>query len=432
MVFSSLRPGVERLVLAWGIACLVAIPLAGCTEAVPPLEPVTITFACPDVDEEYYKELAQQFNEQYPHLTVELHSTGRDPLDDVNTGDVDVLVVAPWAVGELQAEGTLLNLDPFIEQDESFALSDFYPGTIELFTAEGRTWAVPGGVDVLVTFYNRDLFDQHNLPYPDVGWTLNDLLRSAVEIRDPDAGIYGYVTSGTTNEPSYFDAALLVYLHGGRLFDSLQAPTRTTFDDPLTVEALEWYADLYHEYDVAPTPKEARSTFGASEYAFYDGMRKGQVGMWFGGLSERGGMAWPVEWYINWGMAPLPRDAQLVTQADVEGYAIYAQTGYPDACWEWIKFLTRYMPSSAAQRLMPARRTLAESKAYEQLAGEQVARTARASMENAILINPRAFGEWENAMQVFAQAVAKVVNEEATPAEALGEAQRLAESARGQ
>jgi len=53
-------------------------------------------------------------------------------------------------------------------------------------------------------------------------------------------------------------------------------------------------------------------------------------------------------------------------------------------------------------------------------------------MENAILINPRAFGEWENAMQVFAQAVAKVVNEEATPAEALGEAQRLAESARGQ
>jgi len=251
--------------LAWGIACLVAIPLAGCAEPVPPLEPATITFACPDVDKGYYEELAQQFNEQYPHLTVELRSMSGGPLNDINTAGVNVLVVAPWAVGELQAEGAILNLDPFTEQDESFALSDFYPGTFELFSIEGRTWAVPGGLDVLVTFYNRDLFDQHGLPYPDVGWTWNDLLRSAVEIRDPDAGIYGYVTSGTTNEPSYLDAALLVYLHGGRLFDSLQAPTRTTFDDPLTVEALEWYADLYHEYDVAPTPKEARRTLAESK-----------------------------------------------------------------------------------------------------------------------------------------------------------------------
>ena len=66
-----------------------------------------------------------------------------------------------------------------------------------------------------------------------------------------------------------------------------------------------WYADLYHEYNVAPTLKEARSAFGPGQYAFYDGMRKGQVGMWFGGLSERGGMAWRAEWFVNWGMAPL-------------------------------------------------------------------------------------------------------------------------------
>jgi len=431
MAFNSLHPDIKRLVMTCAIACLVAIPLAGCAEPAPPVEPATITFACPDVDEEYYTELVQKFNEQYPHVVVELRAMHDDSPDDLSAGDVDVLVVAPWTLGELQAEGAILDLDPFIEQDESLDLSDFYPGTFELLTLEGRTWAIPAGLDMLVTFYNRDLFDQHNLPYPDVGWTRDDFLSRAVEISDPDAGIFGYVTSGRTTQPSYFDAALFVYLHGGRLFDSMQAPTGTTFDDPLTVEALQWYADLYHEYDVAPTPKEARSAFGGSQYAFYDGMRKGQVGMWFGGLSERGGMAWSVEWFINWGVAPLPQDAQLVTQADVEGYAIYSQTAYPDACWEWITFLTRQMPSNAAYRLMPARRSLAESKAYEQLAGAEVARTARASMENAILINPQAFGEFEDAMQVFAEAVARVVNEEATPAEALGEAQRLVESSSG-
>jgi len=428
MFFNGLRSGAERLVWTWAIACLVAIPLAGCAAPAPPLEPVTLTFAYPDVDEEYYVELVQKFNEQDPHIAVELRPMHDDSPTDLSTGDVDVLVVAPWTLGELQAEGAILDLDPFIEEDKSFDLSDFYPGTVELLTLEGRTWAVPAGLNMLVTFYNRDLFDLHNLPYPDVGWTWDDFLSRAVEISDPDAGIYGYVTSGTTSNPPYFDAALFVYLHGGRLFDSLQAPTRATFDDPLTVEALQWYANLYHEYDVAPTPKEARSAFGGSQYAFYDGMRKGQVGMWFGGLSERGGMAWSVEWFINWGMAPLPRDVQLITQADVEGYAIYSQTAYPDACWEWITFLTRQMPSSAAYRLMPARRSVAESRMYEQLAGAEVARTARASMENAMLIAPRAFGEFEDAMQVFAQAVARVVNEEATPAEALDEAQRLVES----
>jgi hypothetical protein len=38
-------------------------------------------------------------------------------------------------------------LDPFIEQDESFDLSDFYPATLETFTIEGKTWAIPYGVD---------------------------------------------------------------------------------------------------------------------------------------------------------------------------------------------------------------------------------------------------------------------------------------------
>ena len=195
------------------------------------------------------------------------------------------------------------------------------------------------------------------------------------------------------------------------------------FDDPLTVEALEWYAGLYHEYEVAPTPQEARSAFGGGQYAFFDGLRHGRVGMWMGGFSERGGLTWPVEWFVNWGMAPLPRDAQSITQAQIEGYAIYSQTGHPDACWQWIVFLSRQTP----ERLMPARKSLAESSAYGKLVGEDVAAVARASMESAVLINLGAFVEFEGAMDVFAEAVGDVIDGEATPQEALSEAQRRAE-----
>jgi ABC-type glycerol-3-phosphate transport system substrate-binding protein len=152
-------------------------------------------------------------------------------------------------------------------------------------------------------------------------------------------------------------------------------------------------------------------------------MRHGKVGMWMGNLSERGGLSWQREWFVNWGMAPLPRDAQSTTQADVEGYAISSQTQHPDACWEWIVFLSQQV----THRLMPARSSLAESAAYEQFAGEGVAAVARVSMEEAVLINPGAFGELGEAMDIFATAVGEAVDENLTAEEAMDWAQREAE-----
>jgi len=76
---------------------------------------------------------------------------------------------------------------------------------------------------------------------------------------------------------------------------------------------------------------------------------------------------------------------------------------------------------------MPARKSLAESAAYEQFAGEDIAATARASMEDAVLINPGAFGELGEAMNIFARAVGEVVDENLTAEEAMDWAQREAE-----
>jgi multiple sugar transport system substrate-binding protein len=278
-------------------------------------------------------------------------------------------------------------------------------------------------------FYSRDLFDQYGVPYPEIGWAWDDFLNTGLTITDPDAGVYGYATNSLTTNPTYSDVGFFVYQHGGRLFDSLQNPTRTTFDDPLTVEAVGWYADLYHEYDIAPTPREARTTFGGGQYAFYEGMRRGKVGMWNGSFSERGGLVWEVDWLVNWGMAPLPQDAQSVTQAQVEGYALHAQTQHPEACWEWIVFLSQQMIPDAqhAHRLVPARKSVAESTAYRQLVGADIAAVARASMENAVMIDLVAFAEFEDAMNIFGGAVREVIDGNLTPLEAMTQAQRRVE-----
>jgi ABC-type glycerol-3-phosphate transport system substrate-binding protein len=422
MFSSNVRTGLKPSRPLCAILCVIVISLTGCTQATPTPEPVTIRFVHPEVDRERYEELAREFNQKHSYITVELEPREWNRLDDVDGGDVDVFVTEPFSLIELQEQGSVLNLDPFIERDKALILSDFYPGTAELLTIEGRSWAIPGGLDVMVMFYNKDLFDQHNVPYPDAGWTWNDFLNAAVATSDPDAGVYGYVTTGSINSLQYFDAALFVYQHGGRLVDDLDTPTRATFDDPLTVEAVEWYGELYHEYDVAPTPQEARRAFGGSQYALFNGLRNGNVGMWIGWLSDRGGLTWGVEWLVNWGMVALPQDEQPITQADVEGYAIYSQTESPDACWEWIIFLTQ----EAGYRLMPARRSLAESAEYEQFVGENVATAAQTSIENAVMISPQlgAFGE---VLTLFTQGVNMVIEEEATAQEAMDWAQQQAE-----
>ena len=419
MSFSNMYARIGRLGLGCAIICLLAVSLTGCGTDAPTPEPATITFAHPAVDTEYYEPLLQEFNESHPYITVESNPQPWDAMDDLDAEDADVYVASVFALIQMWTRGDILSVDPFIEQGESLDTSDFYPGTMELLSSEGKTWAIPAGVDMNVMYYNKDLFDQHSLPSPEPPWTWDDCLNYALAISDPDAGIYGYATT-----LSYPDALLFVYQYGGQIVDDLEDPDHTTFDDPLTIEALEWYARLFHEYEVAPTLTQARRTFGGGQYAIYDGIRHGNIGLWILSLSERDGLTWGVEWFVNWGMASLPSGARPVTDAWVEGYAISSETPHTDAGWEWILFLSDQMP----RRLMPPRRSLAESKTYEQLVGEDVAAAARASMENAVLISPDAWAEFGPAMEIFEKAVGAIVEGNTTPEEAMDQAQQRAEA----
>jgi ABC-type glycerol-3-phosphate transport system substrate-binding protein len=122
------------------MAFLLVIPLSGCEAAAPPPEPVTITFAYWASDTARIEAVVQEFSEQYPHITVDLRpaSTG-DLAWNVGAEDADVREVYVAIVDGQRERGDLMELDPFIEQDESFDLSDFYLTTLEPFTIEGKS-----------------------------------------------------------------------------------------------------------------------------------------------------------------------------------------------------------------------------------------------------------------------------------------------------
>jgi multiple sugar transport system substrate-binding protein len=309
-------------------------------------------------------------------------------------------------------QGKVLNLTPLI-QESAFDLGDFYPGTVEPFNMEGSMWAIPGGVNLGVTYYNRDLFDQYGAAYPQSGWTWDDLLTLGAEVSDPEAGVYGLVTFP-------FFAIPFVYQHGGRLLDDWRTPSRTTFDDPLTIEAIEWYAGLIHDYRIAPAPAEAAKLYGNDGNPAYIFWRR-KAAMYGGFLSDRGGESWGpgARWQMQWGVAPLPVDAQASTLGFAMGYAISADTQHPEACWEWLTFLSEQMPPY----VMPARRSLAESKAYEERVGPEVAAVARSSIEHALVVS-NAAADFEGEFEGFMQALTEIANGDVSAMEALTELQQ--------
>jgi multiple sugar transport system substrate-binding protein len=405
---SSADCSIARVVL-----CLLIVALAGCVRGTPTPEPVTISFAHPSFDTEHYQRLVEEFAEVYPHITVDLRPRRWDMLSGLGAGDADVFVSTQFAVS--WAQDSILNLTPFIEQDDTFAADDFYPGMMDLYSKEGETWGVPAGVDIMVMYYNQDLLDQFGVPYPGSDWDWNDFIEIAVAVRDPMADTYGYVPL-----LDVFDTLAFIYQHGGRIFDDLQNPTRTTFDDPLTVEGLDWYTKLIFDYNVVPTEEQARESFLRGNSRM--GVLRGQVGMWTGMLSEQGGQAWDTEWDMRWGVAPMPRDQQSATMTLVAGYFVSRQTEHADACWKWISFISKEMPN----RQTPVRQSLAESAEFEQQVGPKIAAVARASMEDALLLSPELV-EFEEALELFTQAYQTILAGTSTPEEAMRWAQQQSE-----
>lgn len=401
----------ERLRLTWIMgccACVFAILLTGCAEEIPTLEPVTITMADSGGFREYYEALIEEFNERNPHIDVRLIGPRFEAAD--------VFVLPMWDFSYVQRGLDILSLDTFIDQDASFDLSDFNPDTVDILSRDGKVWAIPLGVDFFVLYYNKDLFDQYDVPYPQEGWTWDDFLERALALRDPGASVFGYA-------PLYasLDSLAFIYQHGASIFDDINAPTRTTFDDPLTIEALDWYAALIHEHNVAPTIEQ--QTDHAMGRSVKSGVYLNKVGMWLGWFSERGGKGdpWPGPWKMRWGITPLPRDAQFFTLQAVTGFFISSQAIHPEACWQWGVFLSDQIPFGAT----PARKSLAESDYYEKSVGPDAAAVAQASLANAALPSSQ-LGDipfWG----IYYQAIEDITRGQETVEDSMIKAQRAAE-----
>lgn len=396
----------------------ITIFLGGCSQEQPTLEPSTISFVHQEYEAEYYEPLVEEFMQAHPEITVELTTAYGNDIDAYS--QADVVHVDIFTYIQFQPQGAFLDLTPLVEQEAEFGFSDYYPGTIDLFSSNDKLWAIPSGIDTFMLYYNKDLFDQNGFGYPTNNWTWDDQLAAAAGIREePDT--FGY---GVPDPYLEMNSMILMHQHGGQLFDDLDNPSEITYNHPLNVEAMQWFQDLYYLYDVAPSPEQASRSFGYGNQTMFRGVLQGDIGMWPGNFSDRDGVTWPVSWdNLSWGIVALPGDVSAATSGYGTGYAISAGTQNPEATWLWLVYLSGQIP----QTLIPARRSLAESQDFQDRVGEEAADAALRSIQNVTLISPDLF-QFGNSLDYFSQAIRDIVDGTASAQEALDWAQDKVES----
>jgi len=347
---------------------VLALLVAGCGSHAPSGKTRLTLFTWTPPDElALNQRLIKQFEAAHPQLQVQLVNEPSQRSMVKLQGMIaagkppDVMSIHGAYFVPFADKGALLDLEPFIRQDREFAISDFYPGLLELCRFRGRFYSLPRYASVYVLFYNRDLFDRAGVPYPDDSWTWDTYLAAArkltVHSPDPAQTRYGCAID-------FWGARIYpwVWANQGRILDP--ATLTCTVDTPQCREALQFLVDLHRKWHVAPATSQADHRETREKF------KAGLVAMLMSG-------AWDVQVFkssptLNWDVAPLPRKRVRASLLGTENYGIAAATQHPREAWALMSFLlsrqTQTLMATALEK-QPSRRSVATGPYLAQQVG---------------------------------------------------------------
>lgn len=234
---------------------------------------------------------------------------------------------------QLAAEGRLLNLHEVAGQDPF--LQDIRPTFISAGTSiDGGWYQFCDWTFTCGLYYNKALFDEQGLAYPDSSWTWDDMVRMARALTadvDQDGKIdrYGVFIA------SHFISALET-MNGAvyppqALFFSLPAESR---------QAYQQYLDLIYKERVMPELAYVQ----AQGMQVSQMVNTGRVAMVMEAVPN---LDFMVSLTVPWDVAPLPRmgtQPPKYFRSASGGLSISASCRYPDKAWALLKWLVTSSP----------------------------------------------------------------------------------------
>ncbi len=392
---------------------------------------IILQMAVYDWERGNYRDLVDTFEAENPDIEIKMVSVeetlglesggiGEWPEDGARrlVGAADVITTN--AIGGARAQKELLlDLRPLMDADAGFSEDDFYPNALEFFSSDGGIFGLPSYINFTLLFYQKDMFDEAGVPYPEVGWTWDDFLaaaRATTQSEGDDVGQWGFVQPGIS--PTEF-----VLPRVGPLVDTSTEPPTPQIDRPDVAEAVTWFADLYITHEVAPILDQPEpDEDGSYVPAGYDLINNGQAAIW----PEWSG-AW--EWRgsdMDLGVVPFPVEApdDQTTQMFVNGYVLSAGTRHPEAAWRWLDFLSRQEVGGGfgGDTSIPARRSIAESSGFWDNVDPELGEALHYALDHSFFL------DYTPGYGAFYDAVRDIINEKIPVEDALADAQVAAET----
>jgi multiple sugar transport system substrate-binding protein len=220
---------------------------------------------------------------------------------------------------------------------------------------EGQQWLLPKDFSPLGVYYNKAIFDEYGVAYPETGWTWDDMLETAQALTkdtdgDGNTDLWGIqLIANWTTGFEYFVAAA-----GGSLISEDGTQFVGYMDSPETIEAVQLYSDLYNVHQVAPPPADFSLWKGGNaEFA------NGNAAMLLDGRWPQGGLKDNPN--IDLGLVGVPAGAEKANVLFWGGFGIFAGTKHPEAAWRFLSFYTGEEGSQVwVERAIPPVASVAE------------------------------------------------------------------------
>ncbi len=318
----------------------------GRTQAPPAsaLPPATLTFLSrggPD-QRALDDQVTAAFMADYPTVKVEV-VTAKDYENELiaqaaggSTPDVGFGLISTNVIHYLKKINR--SLTPFIAKDKSFKRTDYDPYWLDVFDWHGQLVAVPLDPAMVVTYYNKTLFDNASRRYPDptTAMTWEDTIALAKELTLDSSG--RSAAGAGLDQGNVVQVGLDWTLFGHEWYPMVRQYGQEPFDPQFTklnedgaIQALQFLGDLYHKHRVSLAPNQ---------------QPKQPIGFDKGNVAIKVFGTWDVKTWRKtpgdvWDIAPMPH-LQGKPRAGIgwgSGLELLAGKAPADVAWELFKYL---------------------------------------------------------------------------------------------
>jgi len=342
------------------------------------------------------------FNASQSEVAVEMLQVPYDAFADKITAAIprgkgpDVFIFAQDRIGDW-AESSIIEPIGFWVTDD--IQKRFSPSTIDALTYEDALYGLPTAFKCTVLFYNKQMVSE-------APKTTDELIALGQKFTDKDKGTFGLVYE---NGLLYYNSVWM-NAFGGGIFDKNRLPV---LDSEANVNAIQFAYDLLRKHKIMP--EEISNTLVTT--LFNEGKAAMVIsGPWFSGEIRQG---------MEYGVAIHPTVVGTGTPGKpfltVEGALLSAKSEHKKEAYQFIEFLTN--KESSTIMAVQGKQPVANQAAFDdpRVASDPYLPVFKAQLENAVPM-PN-FPEMRMVWTPMDIAIGKVLNDSATAADALKEAQ---------